>query len=98
MAEPAILSAAAGHPPPSRGTVNRYFRSPERLPLVGVNMSLWTISFTLPKDEGKGRRWTLNERHSVLAITLEDALARVRERHPDAVFYNVNHAGVVTIP
>lgn len=59
----------------------------------GVKTCTWSVRYTLPKDEAKSRGWALNGSYTCVCATIDEAIALVREQHPDAVVYNVNHKG-----
>lgn len=58
-----------------------------------IKTSTWSVRFTLPKSETAKRSWAVNLCASVVAPTAERALAVIREAHPDAEVFQVNHKG-----
>lgn len=77
-----------------------HVRSAEQAPAVAVEVevsivrtSTWSVRFTLPKDESKGRSWGVNLTATCVCDTAERACALVKAAHADAVVYQVNHKG-----
>ena len=62
-----------------------------------ITLRLWSIRFSLPKDESKGRKWQVNKSLTVAADTMEDAITKARRRDPDAKFWQVNHGGLLDV-
>jgi hypothetical protein len=58
-----------------------------------VKTSTWSVRFTLPKDESKGRKWAQNGCVTCVCDTAEKAIQLLRDEHEDAVVHNVNHKG-----
>ncbi len=54
----------------------------------------WHTHFVLPKDEAKERKWATNMQISVGAKTVQDAIALILRKYPDAVIYGIQHGGM----
>lgn len=58
-----------------------------------IRSHLWSVRYTLPKDEAKGRKWAKNGNATCVADTAEGAIALLKLAHEDATIFNVNHQG-----
>lgn len=59
-----------------------------------LKTAVWNVRFTLPKGDPKGERgWAKNATISCVCDSIDAAIRLVREEHPDAQIFAVNHKG-----
>ena len=57
---------------------------------------VWSVRISLPPREGAGN-WRENKNVTVLALTMERAIAVTQERWPGCSIWNVAHLGGATL-
>jgi alpha-D-ribose 1-methylphosphonate 5-triphosphate diphosphatase PhnM len=55
-----------------------------------IESSGWSVQVSLPKDEGKGRRWRQNVQRTCVCASAARAIEMVMSEHPDATVHSVN--------
>lgn len=61
--------------------------------MTTVNDRVWDVKFTSQQHD----RYYGNNSKTVIATTVEEAIAKVKDKYTDAIFVSINHKGSVDL-